>query len=307
MLACTRRVPGPVATLLASMEQEDERAAGAWQAEWGTMTDLLRLGRLGRPGPRKPPQMILHHEIEGQDDAPPLLLGGSLGASVRMWDWQAPLADSLRLVRFDHRGHGASAVPSGQYEIADLGRDVLELMDHLALGQASYCGLSLGGMVGMWIAAHAPERVDRLVLLCTSPHMPPASMWRERAAAVLKAGSVEPLADSIVERWLTPEFARRHPDVRARLRAMLVSSPPEGYAACCGAIERMDLRDDLAAITAPTLVVSGAEDPSTPPDRQALIAQAVPGARHEILDPAAHFASVEQADAVNQLILEHLS
>jgi 3-oxoadipate enol-lactonase len=137
--------------------------------------------------------------------------------------------------------------------------------------------------------------------------MPPASLWQERAAAVRAAGSVEPIADAVVERWLTPAYAAAHPEVRAELRMMLVGTPPVGYAECCGAIERMDLRDDLARITAPTLVISGSEDPATPPKQQKLIAAAIGEARHEVVGPAAHTAAVEQPDAVNQLILEHLT
>ncbi len=248
----------------------------------------------------------LHHEISGRDDAPVLLMGGSLGTSLGMWGGQLPLADRLRLVRYDHRGHGASPVPPGPYEIADLGRDVLELMDALGIAVASYCGLSIGGMVGMWLGANAPERIERLVLLCTSAHMPPASMWQERIETVRSAGSVQPLADAVVERWLTPGYAAEHPEVRAELRAMLVACDPEGYAACCGAIERMDLRGELGRISAPTLVVSGSEDLATPVEHQRVVAEGIRGARHEIVGPAAHVAAVEQPARVNNLILEHL-
>jgi 3-oxoadipate enol-lactonase len=250
--------------------------------------------------------VILHHEIAGPDDAPVLLLGGSLGTTLRMWDGQQPLAEELRLVRFDHRGHGASPVPPPPYEIADFARDVLALMDHLGIERASYCGLSIGGMAGIWLGAFAPDRVDKLILVCTSAHIPPASMWEERAHAVLAAGSPDAIADGVVERWLTPGYAAEHPDVRAALRAMLAGTDATGYAASCGAIERMDLRDDLARIAAPTLVISGSDDPATPLEHQRLIAAAIPGARHEIVGPAAHLAAVEQPKAVNRLILEHL-
>ena len=197
-------------------------------------------------------------------------------------------------------------MPPGPYEIADLGGDAIALLDRLGIERASYCGLSIGGMVGLWLGIHAPERIDRLVLSCTSAHMPPASAWAERAAAVRAAGTPEVVADTVVGRWLTPGFAAAHPQARARLRAMLCATDAEGYAACCGAIERMDLRPDLERIAAPTLVISGAEDAATPPEHQRLIAQAITGARHEILSPAAHVAAVEQAAAVNDLILEHL-
>jgi 3-oxoadipate enol-lactonase len=248
----------------------------------------------------------LHHELAGPDAAPTLLMGGSLGTPLGMWDRQLPLAEQLRLVRFDHRGHGRSPNPPGPWEIADLGRDVLELMDALGLERAHYCGLSLGGMVGMWLGANAPERIDRLILLCTSAHMPPPSMWEERIEAVLGADSVEPLADATIARWLTQEFAAANPEVREWVRAMLVATPASGYAGCCGAIERMDLRPLLPSVRAAALVVSGAGDPSTPPDRQALIAAAIPDARHEVVDHAAHLAAVERPDEINRLILEHL-
>jgi 3-oxoadipate enol-lactonase len=249
----------------------------------------------------------LHHEITGPDDTPVLLMGGSLGTTLHMWNGQLPLAQRLRLVRFDHRGHGASPVPEGPYEIADLGRDVLELMDALGLASASYCGLSIGGMVGMWLGANAPERIERLVLLCTSAYMPPASRWQERARTVLEAGSVEPIADTVISGWLTPGYAAEHPEVWAELREMLVGTDPEGYAACCGAIERMDLREDLSAVRASTLVISGSDDPAAPPPEQEKIAAAIANSRHEVVGPAAHVAAIEQPDAINRLILEHLT
>lgn len=250
--------------------------------------------------------MTLHHKTSGPPDAPVLLMAGSLGTNLRMWDSQLALAERLRIIRLDHRGHGESPTPPGPYEIADLGRDVIDLMDTLDIERASLCGLSLGGMVAMWLGAHAPERLERLILICTASYMPPASAWQERSAAVLGAGSTEPIADAVIDRWLTPEFASAHPEVRADLRAMLVATPAEGYAWCCGAIEKMDLRGDLPEIRTPTLVISGAGDLATPPEKQREIADAIPRARHEVVGPAAHVAAVEQPAAVNRLIAEHL-
>ncbi|MEA2154053.1 MAG: 3-oxoadipate enol-lactonase [Solirubrobacteraceae bacterium] len=249
----------------------------------------------------------LHHSVEGPEGAPVLLLGGALGTDLSVWDPQVPaLAESLRVVRFDHRGHGRSPVPPGPYEIADLAGDVLALMARLGVQRAHWCGLSLGAMVGLWLAANAPEHVDRLVVMCTSAHMAPASAWAQRAAAVLDAGTTAAVADRIVDRWLTPAHAAAHPEERRRLRDMLVSMPPDGYAACCGAIERMDLRDDLPRIAAPTLVIAGAGDLATPPEHQRLIAGAIPGARLEVVADAAHIAAVQQPQTVNRLILDHL-
>ena len=251
--------------------------------------------------------VALHHVARGPEDAPVLLLGGSLGTTHAMWAPQvAALSRTHRVVAFDHRGHGRSPAPPGPYAIDDLGGDVLALLDDLGAARASYCGLSVGGMVGLWLAANAPERVERLILLCTSAHLPPASAWQDRVTAVLAAGSTAPIAPAVLARWLTPAWAAAHPDVAADLRDMLLAAPAQGYAACCGAIAGMDLRPALARIAARTLVVTGAQDASIPPEHGELIAAAIPGARLEQLDPAAHIASVERADAVNALIADHL-
>lgn len=247
----------------------------------------------------------LHCEATG--DGSPLLLAGSLGTTLKMWDpLVGVLAAGRRVVRFDLRGHGGSPVPPGPYEIADLGRDVVQLLDRLRIERADFCGLSLGGMVGMWLGAHAPERVRRLVLVCTSAYLPPADGWARRAAAVREAGTVAAVADAVVPRWLTPGFADAHPELAADLHAMLAATPSKGYAACCGAIERMDLRRHLGRIAAPTLVVSAAEDPATPPEHQELIAAAIPGARLETVSPAAHLAAVERPREISDLVLDHL-
>jgi 3-oxoadipate enol-lactonase len=248
----------------------------------------------------------LYHVIDGPEDAPVLLLGPSLGTSTDVWERNiGPLAERFRVIRYDHRGEGRSPEPAGPYEIADLGRDVLALMDRLWIERAHVGGVSLGGMVAMWIGAHAPDRVDRIVPMCTSAHMPDAP-WAERAAAVREAGSTEPIADTVVRNWLTPGYADEHPEGRAWLRELLTASPPEGYANCCEAIERMDLRDELPHVEAPTLVISASDDPSTPPEHQRVIADLIPGARLEVIDNAAHLANVQHPSTVNQLIIDHL-
>lgn len=244
---------------------------------------------------------------EGPRDAPPLVLGNSLGTTLSMWDAQAPaLAERFRLIRYDHRGHGRSPVPDPPYSIDDFADDVVELLDRLAIEKAHYCGLSIGGMTAITMAARHPGRIDRLIVCCSSPHMPPASNWQQRAAAVREAGSVAAVADAVVERWLTPAYAAEHPEVHEGLREMLAASPPDGYVAACGAIERMDLRPLLDAVEAPTLVIAGEYDLAAPPEQHAqLIAEGIPGARYALV-PGAHLASVEQGDRVTDLILEHL-
>ena len=247
----------------------------------------------------------LSHAVAG--DGPVIAFGGSLGTTLDMWEPQVSrLSDRFCTVAFDHRGHGRSPVPPGPYEIADLGRDVLALLDRLGIERAAYCGLSIGGMVGQWLAISAPERITRLILICTAAHLPPPSAWTERAASVREAGSPEVVADAVVGRWFTAPFAAANPALVAAHRAMIATTDAEGYASCCEAISTLDLRSGLPGVTAPTLVIAGAQDPSIPPEHGRAIAEAVPGARFELLDPAAHLASVERAPDVAQLIENHL-
>jgi 3-oxoadipate enol-lactonase len=249
----------------------------------------------------------LHHAESGPREAPVIVLGSSLGTTLDMW---APALEPLerrhRVVRFDHRGHGASPVPGGPYTIADLGADVLALLDRLGLERVSYVGVSLGGMVGLWLAAHAPERIMRLVAVCSSAHLPPPEPWAERAATVLAAGNVAAVADAVLERWFTPAYAVSHPDVLGWVGAMLRGTPAAGYAACCGVIERLDLRAELARIAAPTLVVAAPGDRAIPPEHSRAIAAGVAGARLELLTDGAHLAAIECAAEVAALIDDHL-
>jgi len=248
----------------------------------------------------------VHHVVEGPDDAPALVLVNSLGSTLAMWEPQIEdLAAQFRVVRFDLRGHGRSPVPPGPYALDDLGGDVVALLDRLGIARAHVAGVSLGGMTAMWLGVHAPERVDRLVLCCTSAKLGPPQGWRDRAALV-RAEGTEAVADSVVARWVTPPWAAAHPEEFHRLRTMIASTPAEGYAGCCAAIEHMDQEDDLHRIAAPALVISGADDPSTPPDHGARIAARIPGARMAVIPRAMHLANIEQADQVTERIVDHL-
>ena len=252
------------------------------------------------------PVVEIAHDVTGPTDAPFLVFSNSLGSTPEMWDGVAPaLAERLRVVTYDHRGHGRSPVPPGPYDLADLGGDAMTMLDRVVADRVHWCGLSLGGMVGMWLAINAPERIDRLVLCCTSAKLGPPSMWAERAAAV-RADGVESIADAGIGRWLTPGFIEREPEATARVRAMLVATPDEGYAECCGVIERMDLLDQLGAIRAPTLVIAADDDPATPPEHGERIAAGIPDARFEVVSGARHLAAVEQPAAMTALITRHL-
>jgi 3-oxoadipate enol-lactonase len=249
----------------------------------------------------------LHHQLEGSPDAPVLVLSNSLGTTLEMWDDQAPaLAQRLRLVRYDSRGHGRSEVPPGPYTIEDLGRDVLVLLDELGLERVHFCGLSMGGMTGMWLGINAPERIDRLALCATSTHMPPADAWHARASTVRSEG-MGAIARAGIERWFSPRGPVERPEAVERMRQGLLDCPPDGYAASCEAIATHDMRERVGAIDAPTLVVAGDQDPVTPPNHATFIADRIEGARLVVLERARHLLNVEHADRVTSELLDHFT
>jgi 3-oxoadipate enol-lactonase len=251
--------------------------------------------------------MKLGHRLDGDPAAPVVVLAGSLGSTLAMWEPQLPaLSEHFRLLRFDHPGHGSSAPAERPLAIDDVGAAALGLLDELELERVSFCGLSLGGMIGMWLAARAPERIARLALCCTSARLGPAEFWEERAALVRREGMAA-VADTVVARWFTPPFHEAHPDVVEHHRAMLLGTDPESYARCCEAIRDLDLRAELGAIVAPTLVVAGAEDPSTPVEQGEAIARAIPDSRLVVIPDAAHLANAQQPDAFNDAVLEHVT
>ena len=253
-----------------------------------------------------PLALTLAAPVAGPPGAPVLVLGNSLGTSAEVWDRQVPaLAGKFTLVRYELPGHGGSGARPGPYTIAELGAGVLALLDALGVERAGYCGISLGGMIGMWLAANAPSRIAALGLVCTAAHLPPAGDWQERAARVRTAGMAS-ISAAVVSRWFTPAYAELAPSVVAGFRAGLEGTDPEGYAGCCEAIADMDLRPDLPAITAPALVIAGADDPATPPEYGAVIASGIDGARLEVIPGAAHLAAVSAADPVTAALTTHL-
>ncbi len=230
---------------------------------------------------------------------------GSLGSNTHMWDRQlVEMAETRRCILIDHPGHGGTPAPVGPYSISGLAATVIDELDRLEVAVADVIGLSIGAMVAMAMAIEHPARVERLALLCTSAHLGPASAWHERAATV-RAEGAGAVAAAVVGRWLTPAYAAQHPDEVAELESMVASTDREGYASCCEAIAAMDLRDGLASIAAPTLVIAGSADPATPPEHGELIASLIDGARFEVVD-GAHLACWEVPGVVNALLEEHL-
>jgi 3-oxoadipate enol-lactonase len=243
--------------------------------------------------------MTLHHRLDGEGERT-VVLAGSLGSTLEMWDAQVPaLAARFRVLRYDHPGHDGSDLLCVR-SVEGLAQEVVSLLDELGLDSVSFCGLSLGGAVGMRLALDAPERLDRLVLCSTSMRFATPEFWEERSRVVREAG-VEAIADAVLERWFTPEFE----DVR-RYRQMLVSTPAEGYARCCDALREWDVRGKLGDIGMPTLVVAGSDDPSTPLADLEAIAGEITGSELIVIDRARHLANVEQADEFNAAVLAFL-
>jgi 3-oxoadipate enol-lactonase len=248
----------------------------------------------------------LAHRLAGREGAPVLVLSNSLGTTQELWERQLPaLAEHYRVLTYDHPGHGSSPLPQRPYTVETLAHGLLELLDELGLERVSLCGVSLGGMVGMALALEAPERVERLVLACTSAYLGPPEGWAERAR-IVRGDGMSAVADTVVGRWFRPEFARDEPKTVARFLALLTATPPEGYARCCEAVGAWDARERISAIIAPVLVVAGADDPATPVEHAELIASSIPGARLVVLERAAHLANVERAEAFSAAVLEHL-
>ncbi|GAA1091479.1 bifunctional 3-oxoadipate enol-lactonase/4-carboxymuconolactone decarboxylase PcaDC [Tsukamurella spumae] len=256
------------------------------------------------------PLRLAHDVIparSGHADAPVVVFLGSLGSTRQMWQPQvAALSGGATVVTIDHRGHGDSPVAPGPYAVAELAADVLALLDDLDASAVHLVGLSLGGALAQWIAVHRPDRVLTLTLLCTAARFGEPAGWWERAAAV-RADGTESIADAVVSRWFTPALAERDPELVARSRAMVAGTSDEGYAGCCEALAEWDSRTDLGRITAPTLVIAGAQDPATGPETMRTLAEGIVGARMVTVDPGAHLANVEQAGRVTQLIRDHIA
>ena len=241
----------------------------------------------------------LHYQLRGPTDAPVIAFGHSIGATLHMWDAQfAALAGRYRCLRWDTRGHGGSEVVPTPATVDDLADDLAGLLDALDIEKAHVAGLSLGGMTGQAFALRHPDRLDRLALLATSAEMDKAA-WRERIETVTTQGYAPFIDGVMVPRWFTPRFAEAHPDIVAGFRQRMMANDTAGYAACANVIATLDLLPRIAGITAPTLIIVGAEDPATPIAMSEEIRRLVPHAEMVIVPDAAHIVAVEQADLVN--------
>ncbi len=248
----------------------------------------------------------IHYRLDGPADAPAVVLCNSLGSDLHMWDPVVPsLTPRWRVIRHDARGHGGSPATPGPYSIELLGRDVLALLGALGVGQPHLCGLSLGGMVGMWLAGNAPGSVASLVLCSTTARMAHPEAYQQRIAQV-RAGGVAAVVDAALAIWFTAGFRAERPGEVARAREMILGTSAEGYAASCAAVRDHDARAWLARIAVPTLVVSGREDAVTPPADGRLLAGAIAGARYVEL-PVAHLSALEDGQALGAEIASFLA
>ena len=236
----------------------------------------------------------IRYRLEGKPSAPVVVFSNSLGTNLFMWEPQvSALRDDFRILRYDTCGHGLSAVPSGPYAQAQLGGNILALLDALNISQALFCGLSMGGQAGIWLGINAPHRFARLVLCDTAAHIGNPEIWNARIAAI-RAGGMPAIVSGTIERWFTPRFIARAPEAIASVRRMILDTPPQGYIACCEAIRDTDFSSQASRVSAPTLVISGTHDRATPPVQGQLLASMIRGARYLEFD-ASHLSNIEAA------------
>jgi 3-oxoadipate enol-lactonase len=249
----------------------------------------------------------IHYRIDGTGDGPVLMLSNSLASNLHMWNMQVePLEmEGFRVLRYDSRGHGRSGVPAGPYTIETLADDAVGLLDHLGIEKVHFCGLSKGGMVGQMLGARHADRLITLTIADSAAQLGTADTWNDRIT-LAREGGMESVVDSTIERWFTPHGQERIPAEVEEVRGMILSTPVEGFAACCGAIRDMDLRESNKQIRTPTLVIVGDKDPSTTPTHAREIADAVRGAKVEIIPDAMHLSNIEQPVAFTNALLDHV-
>ncbi len=248
----------------------------------------------------------IHYRLDGKQESPALVLSNSLGMDLSMWDTQMPaFTERFRLLRYDSYGHGASTFAAGRFKIDRLGQDVVRLLDHLRIASASFCGLSVGGLIGQWLGLHAAKRMEKIVLCNTAAHIGTAESWNARIEAVNKGG-ISSISTGILERWFTAPFREREPGTVERLRTILEATPPEGYVATCAAIRDADLRGEVSKIRAKTLVIAGTQDKATPPEGGQYLAERIVAAKYVELDTA-HLSNVELPQRFSEEVLKFLA
>jgi len=248
----------------------------------------------------------IHYEFDGPANAPVVVFSNSLGATLSMWDPQIPaFRKQFRVLRYDTRGHGQSSATPGPYNIEQLARDLLNLFKSLQLDRVHFCGLSMGGMTGMWIALNAPQVLGKLVLCNTAAKIGDTAGWNSRIEAI-RSGGMKSVSSAVIERWLSSPFRSSSPGVTASTQRMLESADLDGYIANCAAVRDFDARETIHAIQIPTLVIAGTHDPATTPAEGRFLAKKIPGARYVELN-AAHLSNIESQTQFNAEVLGFLN
>jgi len=248
----------------------------------------------------------INYRWNGDEQLPVLVLSNSLTTDLRLWEEQIPaFTKHFRVLRYDNRGHGGSSSPLGEYSLDDVAGDALSLMDHLEISKASLCGVSLGGMVGMWLGIHAPNRMDKLVLCNTSSDVAPPDPWQARIDAV-KEGGMAAIGEAVLERFLSADFRASGSPKIELVTSMLLSCDVDGYSGCCAAIRDMHLTSQLVQISSPTMVIAGELDPATPVSHSEVINERITGSELHVIQGVAHLSNLEKPDEFNKTVLEFL-
>lgn len=247
----------------------------------------------------------IHVAVDGRDSGPTVMFSSSLGTTIDMWKPQlAALGSEFRVVRYDRRGHGRSGT-AGPYSFERFGRDAIAILDALNIRTAHWCGLSMGGMVGQWLGAHASDRFGKIVLANTTCHFADPSRFQDRINAVTQNGMAS-IADTVMASWFTEDFREREPAAVADVRRMFIATPLEGYVGCCEALSRLDQRDLLPRISRPVLIVAGRHDASTTVEQAEFMRKSIPKANMTLLD-SAHLSNIEQSYAFNEALIGFLT
>lgn len=247
------------------------------------------------------PDLSLEVVVEGDPAAPPIVLVHSAGTDHRMWDRNlSRVQGRFRWIRYDARGHGRSDVPEAPYSLDDLGGDLVAVLDALDVATAHVVGASLGGLVALWLAVRHPERVGRAVLAGAAARIGTRDAWQERADTV-RNGGTEAVVELAMRRFFSERFRRDHADVVERFATTMRRQSPEGYVGTCLALRDADLRDQVSATQAATLIVVGDEDISTPPSDAEALRASIPRARLTVLEGAGHLCTVERPDVFEDI------
>ena len=246
------------------------------------------------------------YRFDGPENGPVLLVANSLMANGSMWDGNmAALADRYRILRYDKRGHGASGVNDGPYTIAQLADDAIGLLDALKIEKVHFMGLSIGGMIGQQLGARYPERILSLSLCNTASEMPPRSLWEERFE-IARAQGIAGLVDGTIKRWFTAAFIERAPQEIEKVRQMILGTNLNGYIACGSAVRDMAQSTMLLKIKAPTLVLSGRDDPACTVDQGIVLHRLIDHSKMVIIEQAAHLSNIEQPEIFNRTVREFI-